>query len=143
LKSRGGGANGSNQIACEILNWLKRMWGSRKYTGSEKRTADNVGASIDVQREPRHIPGKLKTIELEEKISDGPSDGRPRGEAELTSGCFVDLGKQWAYSTALDSSVFSMRQRFPDRFAVARSTRRLAAADIEFSITRWDGVVSA
>ena len=39
--------------------------------------------------------------------------------------------------------MFSIRQRFPERFSVVRSTRRLAAADIEFSITRWDGVVSA
>ena len=61
----------------------------------------------------------------------------------LTSSLFVDLGKQWAYSTALDSSVFSIRHRVPVRLEVARSTRRLAAADIELSITRWDGVVSA
>jgi hypothetical protein len=39
--------------------------------------------------------------------------------------------------------VFSIRQRFPVSFEVARSTRRLAAADIELSTTSWDGVISA
>jgi len=66
---------------------------------------------------------------------------RPR-RGRLTSLFFVDLGKQWVYSTALDSSVFSIRQRFPVSFEVTRSTRRLAAADIEFSTTCWDGVIS-
>jgi hypothetical protein len=113
---------------------------ARTVYGGGRRTADNVGTSINVQRKPGQIPGKLKTIELEEKINDGRTL-RPR-RGRLTSPCFVDLGKQWANSTALDSSVFSIRQCFPERFSVARSTRCLAAADIELSITCWDGIAS-
>ena len=54
-----------NQIACGALSRLKGGKGRESIWRRGMRTADNIGASIDIQRKPGHIPGILKTVELE------------------------------------------------------------------------------
>ena len=43
-------------------DWNRREGQEDTLQVGVKHTADNVGASIDVQSKPVHIPSKLKTI---------------------------------------------------------------------------------